>query len=129
MSPSDSDTTSKPTQVSFPIVGIGASAGGLEALRGLFRAMPEDTGAGFVLVQHLDPTHDSLMAELLAKYAHIPVIQVEDGMSVEANRLHVISPNAELTISGGVLHINAPTEKRGLRMPIDRFFSSLADDQ
>ncbi len=129
MKESGSDEMSNQTQGAFPIVGIGASAGGLEALRGLFRAMPEGTGAGFVLVQHLDPTHDSLMAELLTKYARIPVVQVVDGMTVQPNRLHVIPPNAELTIAEGVLYLNAPTEKRGLRMPIDRFFSSLADDQ
>jgi two-component system CheB/CheR fusion protein len=113
----------------FSVVGIGASAGGLEALRGLFKAMPADTGAGFVLVQHLDPTHDSLMAELLAKYARIPVVQVNEGMRVEPNRLHVIPPNSVMTISKGVLHLSEPTERRGLRMPIDRFFSSLAEDQ
>ncbi|NEV64798.1 chemotaxis protein CheB [Thiorhodococcus minor] len=113
----------------FPIVGIGASAGGLEALRALFQAMPKDTGAGFVLVQHLDPTHDSLMAELLSKYAQLSVVQVSDGMEVAPNQLYVIPPNAAMTIADGVLHLSAPTERRGLRMPIDRFFSSLADDR
>jgi two-component system, chemotaxis family, CheB/CheR fusion protein len=113
----------------FPIIGIGASAGGLEALRGLFSAIPENTGAGFVVVQHLDPTHDSLMAELLNKYAKFPVIQVEDGMRVAPNRLHVIPPNSEMTISNGVLSLTLPTQRRGMRMPIDRFFSSLAEDQ
>lgn len=114
---------------SFPIIGIGASAGGLEALRLLFKAMPADIGAGFVLVQHLDPTHDSMMADLMSKYARFPVVQVEDRMQVEANRLHVIPPNAALTIAAGVLHLSPPTERRGLRMPIDKFFSSLAKDQ
>jgi two-component system, chemotaxis family, CheB/CheR fusion protein len=129
MSQSDTSQISSNVSSEFPIVGIGASAGGLEALRGLFTAMPGNTGAGFVLVQHLDPTHDSLMAELLTKYAQIPVIQVVDGMHVEPNRLHVIPPNAEMTIAGGVLHLTEPKERRGMRMPIDRFFSSLAEDQ
>jgi len=115
--------------VGFPIVGIGASAGGLEVLRTLFQEMPQDTGAGFVLVQHLDPTHDSMMAELLNKYARIPVVQVLDGMRVEPNRLHVIPPNTVMTVSDGTLHLSEPTERRGLRMPIDHFFSSLAHDR
>lgn len=113
----------------FPIAGIGASAGGLEALRNLFRNMPSQTGIGFVLVQHLDPTHESLMADLLTKYTPIPVVQVTDGMEVARNRIHVIPPNTALTISNGVLHLSEPTARRGMRMPIDQFFISLAEDQ
>jgi two-component system CheB/CheR fusion protein len=103
----------------FPIVDIGASAGGLEALRNLFRDMPPDAGMAFVLVQHLDPTHESLMADLLRKYTEIPVVQVTDGMHVECDRIHVIPPNTALTIAGGVLHLSEPSERRGMRMPID----------
>jgi len=113
----------------FPVVGIGASAGGLEALRNLFRGMPRDTGVAFVLVQPLDPPHQSLMADLLAKYAEIPVVQVTEGMRVECNRIHVIPPNTALTICGGVLHLSEPAARRGMRMPIDQFFISLAEDQ
>jgi len=113
----------------FRVVGIGASAGGLEALRNLFRGMPTNTGVAFVLVQHLDPTHESLMADLLTKYTEIPVVQVTDGMRVECNRIHVIPPNTALTIAGGVLHLSEPTARRGMRMPIDQFFISLAEDQ
>jgi PAS domain S-box-containing protein len=116
-------------RAAFPVVGIGASAGGLEALRLLFRDMPVDTDAAFVLVQHLDPTHESLMAGLLAKYTDIPVVQVTDGMRVEPNRIHVIPPNSALTIADAVLHLSEPTARRGLRMPIDQFFISLAEDQ
>jgi len=115
--------------VAFPVVGIGASAGGLEALRLLFKEMPTDIGAAFVVVQHLDPTHESLMADLLGKCTDLPVVQVSDGMRVTCNRVHVIPPNTSLTIGGGALSLSAPTARRGARMPIDQFFSSLADDQ
>lgn len=129
MSQPEGNAVSTQAISAFPVVGIGASAGGIEALRSLFSLMPEDTGAGFVLVLHLDPSHDSLIAELLGKCARIPVVQVENGMRVEPNRLHVIPPNAEMTVSDGVLSLNAPQARRGMRMPVDRFFSSLAQDR
>ncbi|MEJ2591137.1 MAG: chemotaxis protein CheB [Candidatus Thiodiazotropha sp.] len=113
----------------FPVIGIGASAGGIEALRSLFGRMPDNIGAGFVLVLHLDPTHESLMAELLGRYTGIPVVQVENGMRVEPNRIHVIPPNSEMTIADGVLHLSKPQARRGMRTPIDRFFTSLAQDR
>ena len=112
----------------FPVVGIGASAGGLEAVRTLFAAMPTDLGLAFVLVQHLDPTHESLLTELIGKCTSMAVIQIEDGMRVEPNRLHVIPPNATLRIVDGVLLLNAPTAPRGRRTAIDAFFRSLAAD-
>ncbi len=118
-----------PAKGRCPIVGIGASAGGLEALRVLFEAMPADTGMGFVVVQHLDATHHSLLAELLAKFTALRVVQVENGMSVEPNSVYVIPPNSDMTISDGVLLLKRPSEARGARMPIDRFLVSLAADR
>ncbi|MCP5159297.1 MAG: EAL domain-containing protein [Gammaproteobacteria bacterium] len=114
---------------SFPIVGIGASAGGLEALKQFFRATPPDTGLAFVLVQHLDPNHQSLMADLLAKYTTMPVAQVIDGLPVKPNHVYVIPPNHYLVIQESVLRLSPPTERRGMRMPIDHFLRSLAEDQ
>jgi two-component system, chemotaxis family, CheB/CheR fusion protein len=111
------------------IVGIGASAGGLEAFQKFFAHMPPSSGMGFVLVQHLDPHHASLMPELLGRSTRMPVQQARDGIRVEPNQVYVIPPNATLTISGGMLCVVPPTEPRGHRMPIDRFFRALAEDQ
>lgn len=114
---------------SFPIVGIGMSAGGLEVVTALFNAMPADSGMGFVVIQHLDPTRNSMLAELLGRETKMPVVQVEDGMRVEPNRVHVIVPAKTLLIEGGVLRLVEPEEPRGHRHPIDRFFTALAEDQ
>ena len=119
--------TSKP--LSFPVVGMGASAGGLDAFEKFFERMPADCGMAFVLVQHLAPDHNSLMAELLSRVTTMPVQAVEDGTAVEPNHVYVIPPNAKLTIASGVLELAAPTELRGQRKPIDTFLQSLAEDQ
>jgi two-component system CheB/CheR fusion protein len=111
------------------IVGIGASAGGLEAFKEFFSAMPANAGMAFVLIQHLDPAHESLTADLLARHTEMTVVQVEDRMPVEANFVYAIPPNTYLTISDNVLHLAAPVRRRGMRMPIDGFFQSLAEDQ
>ncbi len=113
----------------FPIVGIGASAGGLEAVRELFQSMPAKTGAGFVLIMHLDPNHTSSIAKLLAAQTPMTVVQASEGMAVEPDRLHVIPPNAVMTLTGGVLHLSEPPQPRGLRMPIDQFLTSLAEER
>ncbi|MFI5397730.1 MAG: chemotaxis protein CheB [Candidatus Binatia bacterium] len=113
----------------FPIVGIGASAGGLDAFKKFFSAMPADSGAAFVLIQHLDPTRESLTAELVGTYTRMRVVQVEDGMRVEANRVFVIPPNTYLSIHGRTLRLSAPTALRSLRMAVDFFLRSLATDQ
>ena len=113
----------------FLTVGIGASAGGLEAFKNFFGAMPADTGMGFVLVQHLAPDHKSMLAELVGKSTPMKVIEAVDGMSVEANCVFVIPPDATMTISGGVLKIVHPAPPRERRRPIDTFFESLAQDQ
>ena len=114
---------------SFPIVGIGMSAGGLEIATTFLKAMPVDSGMGFVIVQHLDPTRESLLAELLQRTTKMPVVQITEGMRVEPNRVHIIIPDKTLLIADGVLRLVPPQEKRGLRHPIDKFFSALAQDQ
>ena len=112
----------------IPVVGIGSSAGGLEALSKIFGNMPTDSGAAFVLIQHLDPSHKSSMVELLQRYTSMEVIEIQDGMRVEANKLYVTPPNKNIGIINGVLHLAVPKEPHGLRRPIDFFFQSLAED-
>jgi two-component system CheB/CheR fusion protein len=92
----------------IPIVGVGASAGGLEAFKILFRGMPTDSGVAFVLIQHLDPTRESLTAELVGTYTQMRVTQVSDGAHVEANRIYVIPPNKYLSIRESTLRLSAP---------------------
>ena len=111
------------------VVGLGASAGGLEAFKTFFAAMPPASGMAFVLVQHLDPHHKSLLVELLGKHTEMPVVQAEDGMAVAADQVFVIPPNAVLTIKDGVLHVTTPAPPREHRKPIDLFFAALAEDQ
>lgn len=111
------------------IVGIGASAGGLDAFTAFFENMPSDTGMAFVLVQHLDPQHESMLTELVARATAMPVKEAEDGMSLDANQVFVIPPNATLTIGGGILKVSKPAPPRDRRRPIDSFFLSLAEDQ
>ena len=109
------------------VVGIGASAGGLEAFTRLLRQLPADLGCAFVLVQHLDASHPSLLPEILARATAMPVNAASDGELVSANRVYVIPPNVELTISDRVLRL-APRPPTGAHMPIDRFLQSLAED-
>jgi chemotaxis methyl-accepting protein methylase/nitrogen fixation/metabolism regulation signal transduction histidine kinase len=118
-----------PRRALFPIVGIGASAGGLEAFKKFFTAMPAEGGVAFVLIQHLDPTRRSLTADLVSTYTRMGVVQVEDGMRVEVNRVHVIPPNTYLSIRHRALHLSAPSAPRGLRMAVDWFLRSLAEEQ
>ncbi|MDP2886583.1 MAG: chemotaxis protein CheB [Ignavibacteria bacterium] len=113
----------------FPIVGIGASAGGLEALELFLANVPEDSGMAFVIVQHLDPTHKGIIVELLQRGTSMKVFQVKDRMRVEANCVYVIPPNKDMSILRGVLHLLDLVLQRGLRLPIDFFFRALADDQ
>ncbi len=112
----------------FPVVGIGASAGGLEAFTEFLRALPAKTGMAFVYIQHLDPTHTSLLANLLARETLMPVLEASDNTRVEPDHVYVIVPNTVLTISGGILHIS-PREKAGRFLPVDEFFRSLAADR
>ena len=117
-----------PVRLPFPIVGIGASAGGLEALEQFLRQVPEKCGLAFVVVQHLDPTHKGVLPELLQRTTGMEVHQVRDRMKVKANGVYVIPPNKDLSILHGVLHLLPPAAPRGLRLPIDFFLRSLAED-
>ena len=113
----------------FPIVGIGASAGGLEAFSELLRGLPQKTGMGFVLVQHLDPTHSSDLREILARTTKIPVQQVTDGVAVRPDNIYVIPPNTSMALKNGVLRLAARVLTRGQHMPIDHFLRSLAEER
>ena len=112
----------------FPIVGMGASAGGLEAFELFFRHMPSDSGIAFVLVPHLDPTHASLMTDLLKRFTKMEVLEAKDGMPVEPDHVFITPPNKDMGIYHGALQLTEPGAPRGLRMPIDFFFRSLAED-
>ena len=114
---------------SFPIVGIGASAGGLEALEQFFVNMPKDNGMAFVVIQHLDPNHVGIMPELLQRITPMKVFQASDQLTVNPNCVYVIPPNKSLSLLNGALHLFDPVESRGLRLPIDIFFRSLAADR
>jgi two-component system CheB/CheR fusion protein len=113
---------------SFPIVGIGASAGGLEAFTELLSQLPADTGMAFVLIQHLDPKHESHLTELLSKASKMPVTELKGDTRAEANHVYVIPPRCNLGISSGVLH-TPPRSNGGRNMPIDAFLRTLAGDR
>ncbi|MBX7527369.1 chemotaxis protein CheB [Qipengyuania vesicularis] len=113
----------------FPVIGIGASAGGLEALRALFGGASELTGMAFVVVQHLDPTHESLMAQLIERYTDMEVSQATGGEIVEPDHIYVIPPAHGLALKDGVLELTEFKDPRGMRRPIDDFFESLAQDR
>src|SRR5580693_1631352 len=114
---------------SFPIVGIGTSAGGLEALEHFLGHVPRNSGMAFVIVQHLDPTRKGIMPELLQRTTGMKVIQVKDRTLVQRNCVYVIPPNKDMSILHGVLHLLEPMTSRGLRLPIDFFLRSLAQYQ
>src|SRR5689334_7196976 len=108
------------------IVGIGASAGGLESLERLFAAMPVDTGMSFIVIQHLSPDFRSLMDELIARHSEMPVLVAEDGQTIEPNHIYLLPPRKEMIIRNRTLIL---TDKpNGLSLPIDLFFRSLAQD-
>ncbi len=128
--PTETDTFSH-EQPGFPIVGIGASAGGLAAFEAFFSAMPADSdpGMAFVLVQHLAPDHKSILSELVRRYTRMQVYEVEDGMAVRPNCTYIIPPNRDMAFLNGALQLLKQTSPRGMRLPIDFFFRSLAQDQ
>jgi two-component system CheB/CheR fusion protein len=111
------------------VVGIGASAGGIEALGLFFDAMPADSGCAFVLVLHLDPKRESEMAHVLSARTAMTVVQIEDGMRIAANHVYVIAPDSDVKVCDGGLHMSKPAEPRGHRHPVDVLFRSLATDQ
>ena len=112
---------------SFYVVGLGASAGGLEALRGFFAAVPANSGAAFVVIQHLAPDHRSQMAELLATHTQAPVRQIEDGVMIKSDHVYVVPPGKCVKIFRGQLLLLEP-EKKAPHLPVDQFFRSLAED-
>jgi chemotaxis response regulator CheB len=111
------------------VVGIGASAGGLEAFLAFFAHLPSDSGMAFVLVQHLSPDHESVLTEILGRATPVPVVEATHGMRLVPDRVHVIPPDATLTIEDGRLQVVKPAPPRSSRRPIDSFFISLAKDQ
>lgn len=113
----------------MPVVGIGASAGGLEALNGLFGHMPADTGMAFVVVQHLDPQHESRLRELLALVTSMPVLEARDALPIEPNHVYVIAPNTTLAIANGLCRVTPRGETHRVHLPVDHFLRSLAEDR
>jgi two-component system CheB/CheR fusion protein len=113
----------------FPIVGIGASAGGLDACRKLLGSLPASTGMAFILIQHLDPTHESMMVDLLATHTGMTVLQAANKMPIERDHLYVIPPGAYLSVGDGFLHLSQPQARHGARLPFDFLLHSLAADR
>ena len=127
----DAQPDTNKTADSFPIVGIGASAGGLSAFEAFFFAMPTDAdpGMAFVLVQHLAPDHKCNLADLIQRCTRMQVFEVEDGMEVQINCVYIIPPNCDMALLNGTLQLFEPADPLGQRQPIDFFFRSLAQDQ
>ena len=124
----DADSAGKDA-TNFPIIGIGASAGGLEAFEQFFSHVAENCGMAFVLVQHLDPNHNSMLGEILQRSTRLPICEAEDQMQVLPNNVYVIPPNRDMAIFNGKLQLNIPIEPRSQRLPIDTFMRSLADER
>jgi two-component system CheB/CheR fusion protein len=118
-----------PVKAAFPIIGIGASAGGLEALEQFLKNVPAGSGMAYIIIQHLDPTRKGVMSELLQRATSMQVVQVKDRTQVRPDCVYVIPPNKDMSLLHGVLHLLAPVAPRGLRLPIDFFLRSLAQDQ
>ena len=110
----------------FAVVGIGASAGGLDASRKLVSALPNNNGMAFILIQHLDPTHESMMVDLLAAHTSMTVRQATDGMPIEPDHLYVIPPGTYLAVGNDALHLSRPHARHGARLPFDYLLHSLA---
>ena len=123
---SGADVAAAHSDQAIPIVGIGASAGGIEAFTQFFAAMPPDSGAAYVVVLHLDPTKESQLSSIIAHHTAMPVIEIEDGTRVEPNHVYVIAPNHDLTLDGNALRLTEPSQPRGHRHPVDVLFTSLA---
>lgn len=116
-------------RAAFPVVGIGASAGGLEAMTQLLEHLPPDTGMAFVLIQHLDPEHDSMLARALSRATEMTIVEITDGLSVEPNHVYVIPASADVAILHGTLTLlPRGTDGRRPHLPIDLFFRALAAD-
>src|SRR6056297_1741902 len=113
----------------FSVVGVGASAGGLEALQEFFKNTPDDPGVAFVVIQHLSPDYKSLMDELLARFTEMKIHRVKDGMEIHPNHIYLITPRKNMTIFRGKLFLTEQEPSRMVNMPIDIFLRSLAQDQ
>jgi two-component system, chemotaxis family, CheB/CheR fusion protein len=114
---------------SFPIVAIGASAGGLEAYKEFFLSLPSDTGMAFVLIQHLDPSHESMLTEIIAKTTRMPVEEVKTGVTIRPNRIYVIPPNALMALAGGVFQLSPRGKTPGQHLAVNFFLHSLAQER
>lgn len=127
----DSQKTGEKQRGDFPVVGIGASAGGLAAFESFFSGMPADSdpGMAFILIQHLSPDYKSILTELVRRYTRMQVFEVKDGMPVQPNCVYIIPPNNDMAFQNGSLQLTKPSLPRGQRLPIDFFFRSLAQDQ
>jgi two-component system CheB/CheR fusion protein len=118
-----------PANQDILVIGVGASAGGLEACRKLMGTVPADTGIAFILVQHLDPSHESMMVDLLSSHTSLTVCQATDGLLIERDHLYVIPPGTYLSLADGKLHLSHPQARHGARMPVDCFLRSLAKER
>lgn len=127
--PQPTNHPAPPAKNSFPIVGVGASAGGLEAFTDLLKHLPADTGSAFVLVQHLDPQHESALSQLLGRVTPMPVQEVTNNLRVKPNHVYAIPPNRSLIISKGILKLQPRSQNRTPARTIDAFFESLAHDK
>lgn len=116
-------------RLAFPVVGIGASAGGLDAFLEFFQAVSHDSGMAYVLVQHLPPEHESMLTELLAKRTDLPIVAIEDGTHIAPNHVYVIRPERSVTLRNGMLHLGDALSPKTNNRPIDDFFLSLAEEQ
>jgi two-component system CheB/CheR fusion protein len=114
---------------SFPVVAIGASAGGLEAYKEFFLALPSDTGMAFVLIQHLDPSHESMLTEIIAKATRMPVEEVKSGVTIQPNCVYVIPPNALMALAGSVFQLSPRGKTPGQHLAVNFFMHSLARER
>jgi len=126
--PTANQSTEISSKLGFPIVAVGASAGGLEAFTRLVAALEPGFKQAYVLVQHLDPDHESMLPELLARQTQAPVSSITDGDPIEAGRVYLVPSGAQLILSDGKLRLKNFDDPRGFRRPIDRFFASVAEE-
>ncbi|MCX9158502.1 PAS domain-containing protein [Niveibacterium sp. 24ML] len=125
----ESTPASKGRTAVFPVIGIGASAGGLEAFEKLFRHLPATSSMAFIIVTHLDPSHESILTEILQRATSMPIVEAHNQLAVEPGHVYVIPPNRDMAILNRSLQLSIPDRPRGQRMPIDGFLRSLAEDQ
>jgi two-component system CheB/CheR fusion protein len=125
----DEETPNQSDGSDIPVVGLGGSAGALDSLKNFFLKMPTDSGAAFVVIQHLSPNHASMLREILASHTRMQVLEAKEGARVKPDRVYIIPPNQYLGIRNGALYLAAPVTEHGIRMPIDFFSRALAEDR